>query len=104
MLGCKLTLVPLFACIVGCIIRSVLAYHLICQHDKLPLVISSYCIVCFRDNLSSTNIHPSRFQGPGCTCLELDDIMAKKVILSCAPMKKAGSQCNYVTFVFIKKS
>ena len=28
----------LFACMVGCIIRSVLAYHLICQHDKLPLV------------------------------------------------------------------
>ena len=36
--GCRLALVPLFAFMVGCIIRSVRAYHLICQHDKLPLV------------------------------------------------------------------
>ena len=42
--GCRLALVPLFAFMVGCIIRSVRAYHLMCQHDKLPLVLLSFCM------------------------------------------------------------
>ena len=33
--GCRLAVICMH---VGCIIRSVRAYHLICQHGKLPLV------------------------------------------------------------------
>ena len=53
--GWRLALVPLFACMVGCIIRSVRAYHLICQHDKLPSS-SSLLMLLFLTDTVDVNI------------------------------------------------